>query len=44
MHTKIIWQCQKCGFKIDHDIGLIEKYGEPVCICGESMSLEVELE
>jgi hypothetical protein len=44
MHTKIIWQCQKCGFEIDHDIELIKKHGEPVCICGEYMSLDVELE
>ncbi len=44
MRTKIIWQCPKCSFKVEHNIELIEKYSEPVCICGEYMLTGVELE
>ncbi len=44
MRPKILWRCQKCGFEIENDIELIKKYGEPICICGESMLINVELE
>jgi len=44
MRNRIKWQCQKCDFEIEHDIELIKKYGEPICICGEHMLIKVGLE
>jgi hypothetical protein len=44
MRNRIKWQCQNCGFEIEHDIDLIKKYGEPICICSEYMQIKVELE
>jgi len=44
MRSRILWQCKKCGFEIENNIELITKYGEPICMCGEYMLINVELE
>jgi len=44
MRPKIMWHCPECGFNLENNIELIMEHGEPVCICGEYMIIDVELE